>query len=200
MRSSSKNRSRSKNGRKSLGNIVNRVFESAGPEGKVRGTPQQIIEKYSTLSRDAQTAGDRISAENFQQHAEHYIRMLADAQREMAPKSDAAPVAQPVTPDIDAAVPLTQSEEQPVVTVADALATIDSGDVESDHLGLVETPESSVSLEPVEVAPAEPVEDNAAASEDGSKAAKPRARTPRRRTPRSKEPASPATPDEVPAG
>ncbi|MEL6235200.1 MAG: DUF4167 domain-containing protein [Pseudomonadota bacterium] len=204
MRSSSKNRSRSKNGRKSLGNIVNRVFESAGPEGKVRGTPQQIIEKYSTLSRDAQTAGDRISAENFQQHAEHYIRMLADAQREMAPKSDATPVAQPVAPDLDAAVPLSQSDEQSVVTVADALATIDSSDVESDHLGLVETPESSVSLEPVEVTPAEPVQDSVQdsepASEDSPKAAKPRSRTPRRRTTRSKEPASPATPDEVPAG
>lgn len=78
MRSSQKNRgARNKNGRhKPSGNIVNRVFESAGPEGKVRGTPQQIIDKYLVLARDAQTSGDRVVAENFLQHAEHYIRML----------------------------------------------------------------------------------------------------------------------------
>ncbi|TNE69654.1 MAG: DUF4167 domain-containing protein, partial [Rhodobacteraceae bacterium] len=62
---SSKNRSRSKNNRnRSVGNIVNRVFDSSGPEGKVRGTPQQIIEKYNQLARDAQLANDRVAAEN----------------------------------------------------------------------------------------------------------------------------------------
>jgi len=66
-----------------MGNIVNRVFDSSGPEGKVRGTPQQIIEKYTQLARDAQLGNDRVAAENFQQHAEHYARMLGAAQREM---------------------------------------------------------------------------------------------------------------------
>ena len=65
-----------------MGNIVNRVFDSSGPEGKVRGTPQQIIDKYNQLARDAQLGNDRVAAENFQQHAEHYLRMLAEAQRE----------------------------------------------------------------------------------------------------------------------
>jgi hypothetical protein len=81
---SSKNRSRSKGNRnRSVGNIVNRVFDSSGPEGKVRGTPQQIIDKYNQLARDAQLGNDRVAFENFQQHAEHYTRMLAEAQREM---------------------------------------------------------------------------------------------------------------------
>ncbi|MFO7921496.1 MAG: DUF4167 domain-containing protein [Nioella sp.] len=80
---SSKNRSRSKGNRnRSMGNIVNRVFDSSGPEGKVRGTPQQIIDKYNQLTRDAQLSNDRVAAENFQQHAEHYTRMLGEAQRE----------------------------------------------------------------------------------------------------------------------
>ncbi|MEM0946237.1 MAG: DUF4167 domain-containing protein [Pseudomonadota bacterium] len=80
---SSKSRSRSKSNRnRSMGNIVNRVFDSSGPEGKVRGTPQQIIDKYNQLARDAQLGNDRVAAENFQQHAEHYLRMLAEAQRE----------------------------------------------------------------------------------------------------------------------
>ena len=80
MRSPNKNRSRNKSNRnKSVGNVVNRVFESAGPDGKVRGTPQQVIEKYQTLARDATLAGDPVAAENFLQHAEHYVRLLAEA-------------------------------------------------------------------------------------------------------------------------
>ncbi len=83
---SSKSRSR-KSGRtntpnRSVGNIINRVFDSSGPEGKVRGTPQQIIDKYNQLARDAQLGNDRVAMENFQQHAEHYLRLLAEAQRE----------------------------------------------------------------------------------------------------------------------
>jgi uncharacterized protein DUF4167 len=59
------------------------VFDSSGPEGKVRGTPQQIIDKYNQLARDSQLGNDRVATENFQQHAEHYLRLLGEAQREM---------------------------------------------------------------------------------------------------------------------
>jgi len=87
---SSKKRSRSNQNRpRTLGNIINRVFDSSGPEGKVRGTPQQIIEKYNMLARDAQLSNDRVAAENFLQHAEHYTRMLAEAQRELAAEQEA---------------------------------------------------------------------------------------------------------------
>ncbi len=89
---SQKSRSRGKNrnnNNRSNVNIVNRVFDSSGPEGKVRGTPQQIIEKYTQLHRDAQLAGDRVAAENFQQHAEHYARMLGDALKEQEAKREA---------------------------------------------------------------------------------------------------------------
>lgn len=84
---SSRSRSRSKGNRNRNpgggGNVINRVFDSSGPEGKVRGTPQQIIDKYNQLARDAQLSGDRVATENFQQHAEHYMRLLSEAQREM---------------------------------------------------------------------------------------------------------------------
>lgn len=87
---SSKSRSRNKSNRqRTLGNIVNRVFDSSGPEGKVRGTPQQIIEKYLTLARDAQLSGDRVAEQAFFQHAEHYTRMLGEAQKEMADRQPA---------------------------------------------------------------------------------------------------------------
>ena len=86
---SSRSRSRSKNNRNrntnnnSGANVLNRTFDSSGPEGKVRGTPQQIIDKYNQLARDAHLSNDRVAVENFQQHAEHYLRLLSEAQREM---------------------------------------------------------------------------------------------------------------------
>jgi hypothetical protein len=86
---SSKSRSRKPNrNRSTLGNVVNRVFDSSGPEGKVRGTPQQIIDKYNQLARDAQVSGDRVATENFQQHAEHYLRLLSSAQKEQEAKRE----------------------------------------------------------------------------------------------------------------
>lgn len=83
MRPSQKSgRSRGKNNNRNrpVGHSPNRVYESAGPEGKVRGTPQQVIDKYLSLARDAQLSGDRVTAENFLQHAEHYSRLLLAAQ------------------------------------------------------------------------------------------------------------------------
>lgn len=88
MRSSKKRPRSSQNRPRPIGNIINRVFDSSGPEGKVRGTPQQIIEKYQMLARDAQLSNDRVAAENFLQHAEHYTRMLAEATREMAAEQE----------------------------------------------------------------------------------------------------------------
>jgi hypothetical protein len=59
-----------------------RVYESNGPEVKIRGNPAHIAEKYMQLARDAQTSGDPISAENYFQHAEHYFRLIAAAQEQ----------------------------------------------------------------------------------------------------------------------
>lgn len=71
-----KNRMRGRgNGRKG-GNPRNQSFESNGPDVKVRGNAQQIVEKYLTLARDASSAGDRINAESYYQFAEHYYRVM----------------------------------------------------------------------------------------------------------------------------
>ena len=71
MRSSkSRSRNKSNRNRNNPGNIINRVYDSSGPEGKVRGTPQQIIDKYNQLTRDAFLSNDRVAGENFQQHAD----------------------------------------------------------------------------------------------------------------------------------
>lgn len=54
----------------------NHVFDSNGPDVRLRGTAQQLFEKYLQLGRDATSSGDRVQAEGFFQHAEHYFRIL----------------------------------------------------------------------------------------------------------------------------
>ena len=44
-------------------------------EPRLRGKPSELRGKYETLSRDATSAGDRIAAENYMQHAEHFLRI-----------------------------------------------------------------------------------------------------------------------------
>ena len=61
-------------------NPVNRSYDSNGPDVRVRGTASQVYEKYQALARDAMSAGDRVMAENYQQHAEHYFRILQSFQ------------------------------------------------------------------------------------------------------------------------
>lgn len=64
-------------------NPLTRTYDSSGPDVKIRGTAQHIAEKYSTLARDAHSSGDRVMAENYLQHAEHYNRIIASAQAQM---------------------------------------------------------------------------------------------------------------------
>jgi Domain of unknown function (DUF4167) len=54
----------------------NHVFDSNGPDLRIRGTAQQLFEKYLQLGRDATSGGDRVMAESCFQHAEHYFRIL----------------------------------------------------------------------------------------------------------------------------
>ncbi|WP_109467276.1 DUF4167 domain-containing protein [Albibacillus kandeliae] len=163
---SSKSRSRSKSSRNRSssggGNVVNRVFDSSGPEGKVRGTPQQIIDKYNQLARDAQLANDRVATENFQQHAEHYLRLLSQAQREIDQRREEVERqnrdrqaerdrerserdntrSQDDQPEVEQAPVQAQAPAQSDEPFGgDPLATDDGGRSDEDS-GLVETPES----------------------------------------------------------
>ena len=64
-------------GRRGYVNAANRTYDSNGPDVKVRGTAAHIYDKYQALARDASSSGDRIAAENYLQHAEHYFRLMA---------------------------------------------------------------------------------------------------------------------------
>ena len=83
MRNGQNKRMRGRN-RKSH-NPLTRVYESNGPDVKIRGTASHIAEKYMQLARDAQASGDPVAAENYFQHAEHYFRMIAAAQEQFRP-------------------------------------------------------------------------------------------------------------------
>jgi hypothetical protein len=77
-----RNNNNNNNNRKSH-NPLTRVFESNGPDVKIRGTASHVAEKYIQLARDAQASGDPVGAENYYQHAEHYFRLIAAAQEQL---------------------------------------------------------------------------------------------------------------------
>ena len=105
------------------------TFESNGPEVKVRGNAQQVVEKYLALARDASSVGDRITAESYFQHAEHYYRVMtangggddrnaqgqrqnAQAQAEAKPESNGAAPPQPIEVVANGSAPDTEQPPQ----------------------------------------------------------------------------------------
>jgi hypothetical protein len=80
MRNGQNKRMRGRNRKSS--NPLTRVYESNGPDVKIRGTASHVAEKYVQLARDAQSSGDPVGAENYFQHAEHYFRLIALAQEQ----------------------------------------------------------------------------------------------------------------------
>ncbi|HLZ03167.1 MAG TPA: DUF4167 domain-containing protein [Bradyrhizobium sp.] len=77
-----RNRNNNNNNNRRGQNPMTRVFESNGPDIKIRGTASHIAEKYLQLARDARSSGDPVAAENYYQHAEHYFRLIAAAQEQ----------------------------------------------------------------------------------------------------------------------
>src|ERR687897_221363 len=54
----------------------NQIFDSSGPDVRVRGNAHQVFDKYQALAREAASSGDRIAAEAYWQYADHYFRMI----------------------------------------------------------------------------------------------------------------------------
>jgi hypothetical protein len=82
MRNRNNNNNNSNNNNRRGQNPMTRVFESNGPDIKIRGTASHVAEKYVQLARDARSSGDPVAAENYYQHAEHYFRLIAAAQEQ----------------------------------------------------------------------------------------------------------------------
>jgi hypothetical protein len=82
MRNRNNNNNNNNNNNRRGQNPMTRVFESNGPDIKIRGTASHVAEKYVQLARDARSSGDPVAAENYYQHAEHYFRLIAAAQEQ----------------------------------------------------------------------------------------------------------------------
>ena len=80
-RSNNNNNNNNNNNRRGQ-NPMTRVYESNGPDIKIRGTASHIAEKYLQLARDSRSSSDPVAAENYYQHAEHYFRLIATAQEQ----------------------------------------------------------------------------------------------------------------------
>jgi hypothetical protein len=83
---SNNRRGRNRGPRKPHGGMPSKSqsFDGGGSDTRVRGNVYQVLEKYLQLARDAGVAGDRVAAENFLQHADHYYRVITamnDGQR-----------------------------------------------------------------------------------------------------------------------
>ncbi|TAH35898.1 MAG: DUF4167 domain-containing protein [Alphaproteobacteria bacterium] len=103
------------------------VFESKGSEVKVRGNPQQIYDKYSSLARDALASGDHVRAESHFQHAEHYFRLL---------NSEPRPQYQPSPEELAAAeVELINAGEAVVESLVPPAAPSNDGSEADDKSG-----------------------------------------------------------------
>ena len=74
-------------------NLAQRSMDSNGPDIKIKGTAAHICKKYQALARDAQSVGDRIRAENYLQHADHYYRLVMAAQSQQQQSQQSQPQA-----------------------------------------------------------------------------------------------------------
>lgn len=112
---------RGRNQRRRQGVNPNRALDSNGPDVRIRGTAQQIYDKYQALARDATSSGDRVKAENYLQHAEHYFRLLRSLQGPQASAADQS------ANDIDA-----DSEQPSIGDMREQRqpAAADAGDIE----------------------------------------------------------------------
>lgn len=117
-------------------NPLSRNYESNGPDVKIRGNAQHIADKYTALARDAQATGDRVMAENYLQHAEHYVRIILAAQAQMP---------QPV-----------QRDE--FLDEEDDNSSVASLDINEDHEAAGSGPQPDIQGVPAEVALADNVE------------------------------------------
>ncbi len=107
-------------------NNSSRLFESNGPDIKIKGSAIQIVEKYQALSREYQSSGDPVSAESCLQHAEHYQRII-DANELKSQKNQIDQLAEPNS----------NNEELKSENIADQ----EDVDVTSQSVEKIETPD-----------------------------------------------------------
>jgi len=165
MRPPNKSRSRNKNNRRNNnnngGNVLNRVYDSAGPDGRVRGTPVQVIEKYQALAHDNSLAGDDNKNNNNNNNGNRNSQQDAsNARPNDAHKADPSQSEQP-----DLAAPVAKRPDAPKAADASPLSA-ERDESATNNGGLVDTPEDGPAKakpkrqrRPKQAAPKEPKEE-----------------------------------------
>ena len=79
------------NGRKHIShggvNDTTRLRNNSFSDGQTRShfrtflSAEKLYEKYSSLAKEAMSSGDKILSENYLQHADHFIRVIEDKNR-----------------------------------------------------------------------------------------------------------------------
>ncbi len=106
--------------RRQNGANPNRALDSNGPDVRIRGTAMQIYDKYQALARDASSAGDRVKAENYLQHAEHYFRLIKSMQPTQNQETSDANAPQPVVDEARNEERRANSEAKPEEAVVES--------------------------------------------------------------------------------
>ena len=73
-----KNNNKFRNNNNNIYNL-NYRFDSVSPAGKFSGTALDLIRRYNELAKEAQTAGNYVEMEVFRQYAEHYRKIVTEA-------------------------------------------------------------------------------------------------------------------------
>lgn len=162
-------RGRNNHQRRRQGVNPNRALDSNGPDVRIRGTAQQIYDKYVALARDATSSGDRVKTENYLQHAEHYFRVLRSIQGPQAQPSD-----QSGDSDVDGDQPSIGDQRQ------------------SESQGEAIAPDAPVSAESVDAAPSDSGAGDQAQGDRNAGGNDPESRRRRRRPRRPREDGEPA--------
>lgn len=110
------NAKRSARGKPQKKNNKMKVFDSNGPDARIRGTAWQVTEKYEALAKDAETSGNYVLAENYRQHAEHYQRIINSFENETPVSADDKN--EDVEDAVQISVPVTSATEEKVMATA----------------------------------------------------------------------------------
>ena len=127
-------------------NIRNQQMDSNGPGGRLRGTPQQVLDRYLALARDASAAGDTVLAENLWQHAEHYTRLLNAAappqqQPQQHPNQQNQPYANGQDPDDGGIAAGDEGAAEPIMLPPVSSDPLDSNSAQPEDAAQPNTPD-----------------------------------------------------------
>lgn len=104
------NAKRSTRGKPQKKNNKMKVYDSNGPDVRIRGTAWQVTEKYEALAKDAETSGNYVLAENYRQHAEHYQRIINSFAEESYVSADESNMADEET--VKVKVPVSEAQDE----------------------------------------------------------------------------------------